>query len=238
MTLIECEQLTREYRKGENNHPPARRARPRRARRRLPRAHGPQRQRQDDAAQPHRRHRLAHERVARDRRHRHRDAEPQQARGVAVAHVGYVFQLYNLVPVLTAYENVELPLLLHPLSRRERHERSRGPRAVGIADRARPLPAPALGRAGAARRHRAGDRDRPRDPRRRRADGRPRQALGPRGDEAAAAAQRELGKTIIMVTHDPHTTDYASARCTSTRAGSSRAGRSSDRPGPSRRCAA
>jgi len=38
-------------------------------------------------------------------------------------HVGYVFQLYNLVPVLTAYENVELPLLLRRLSRRERHAR-------------------------------------------------------------------------------------------------------------------
>ena len=37
--------------------------------------------------------------------------------------VGFIFQLYNLVPVLTAYENVELPLLLHPLDRRARHRR-------------------------------------------------------------------------------------------------------------------
>lgn len=51
-------------------------------------------------------------------------------------HIGYVFQLYNLVPVLTAYENVELPLLLHRLSRRERHERvSAALGLVGVADR-------------------------------------------------------------------------------------------------------
>jgi putative ABC transport system ATP-binding protein len=37
--------------------------------------------------------------------------------------VGYIFQLYNLVPVLTAYENVELPLLLHPIGSAERHRR-------------------------------------------------------------------------------------------------------------------
>ena len=50
--------------------------------------------------------------------------------------VGYVFQLYNLVPVLTAYENVELPLLLHGLSRKERHRRvAAALDLVGIADR-------------------------------------------------------------------------------------------------------
>ncbi|MBU6313309.1 MAG: ABC transporter ATP-binding protein, partial [Actinomycetales bacterium] len=51
-------------------------------------------------------------------------------------HVGYVFQLYNLVPVLTAYENVELPLLLHRMSSRERHEKvAAALELVGIADR-------------------------------------------------------------------------------------------------------
>src|SRR5687767_4123044 len=39
------------------------------------------------------------------------------------AQVGYIFQLYHLVPVLTAYENIELPLLLQPLGRAERHTR-------------------------------------------------------------------------------------------------------------------
>jgi len=51
-------------------------------------------------------------------------------------HVGIVFQLYNLVPVLTAYENVELPLLLHAWSRRERHRRvTTALEQVGIAHR-------------------------------------------------------------------------------------------------------
>jgi putative ABC transport system ATP-binding protein len=55
--------------------------------------------------------------------------------------VGYVFQSPNLVPVLTAYENVELPLGLFPLSRAERHRRvALALEAVGLSDRADHLP--------------------------------------------------------------------------------------------------
>ena len=55
--------------------------------------------------------------------------------------IGYIFQLYHLIPVLTAYENVELPLLILPLSRKERHERvSKAMEMVGIADRASHYP--------------------------------------------------------------------------------------------------
>ena len=50
--------------------------------------------------------------------------------------IGYIFQLYNLVPVLTAYENVELPLLLQDLSGKERHKKvAAALELVGIADR-------------------------------------------------------------------------------------------------------
>ena len=55
--------------------------------------------------------------------------------------VGYVFQLYNLVPVLTAYENVELPLLLRSISRAERHQKvAAALDLVGIADRSAHYP--------------------------------------------------------------------------------------------------
>jgi len=51
-------------------------------------------------------------------------------------HVGFIFQLYNLLPVLTAYQNVELPLLLTPLSRKERREHvATALHTVGLADR-------------------------------------------------------------------------------------------------------
>ena len=51
-------------------------------------------------------------------------------------HVGYIFQLYNLVPVLTAYENVELPLLLHSITAPERHRRvAEALETVGLSDR-------------------------------------------------------------------------------------------------------
>lgn len=126
------------------------------------------------------------------------------------AHVGYVFQLYNLVPVLTAYENVELPLLLHSLSRRERHERiTEALERVGIADRHAHYPRQLSGgqeqRVAIARAivtdpdiivadEPTGDLDKP------------------SARAVMSLLQRlntELGKTIIMVTHDPKTTEYA-----------------------------
>jgi putative ABC transport system ATP-binding protein len=56
-------------------------------------------------------------------------------------HVGFVFQTFNLIPVLTALENVELPLLLTPLSRRERREQARfALEIVGLADRMKHRP--------------------------------------------------------------------------------------------------
>jgi putative ABC transport system ATP-binding protein len=57
------------------------------------------------------------------------------------AHVGYIFQTHNLIPVLTAYENVELPLLLLPMSRGERRERVEvALEAVDLSDRADHFP--------------------------------------------------------------------------------------------------
>lgn len=117
--------------------------------------------------------------------------------------VGYIFQLYNLVPVLTAYENVELPLLLHPMSKRERHERvSTAMQLVGIADRHDHYPRQLSG----------GQEQRVAIARAIVTDPRIIVADEPTGDldaESAAAIMRllgqlssELGKTLIMVTHD------------------------------------
>lgn len=125
-------------------------------------------------------------------------------------HVGYVFQLYNLVPVLTAYENVELPLLLHPLTRAERHRRvSRALEMVGIADRHNHFPRQLSG----------GQEQRVAIARAIVAEPNIIVADEPTGDLDKASAhavmrllQRlntELGVTIIMVTHDPHTTEFA-----------------------------
>ena len=97
---------------------------PRRPRGRLPRADGAVGLRQDDAAQPDRRPRHA------DRGHRSTvggDRIDKLSGGKLSAwrarHVGFVFQLYNLLPVLTAARNVELPLLLTKLSKAERRKR-------------------------------------------------------------------------------------------------------------------
>jgi putative ABC transport system ATP-binding protein len=125
-------------------------------------------------------------------------------------HIGFVFQLYNLLPVLTAERNVELPLLLTSLSKSERRKRAAiALKIVGLADRAKHYPRQLSGgqeqRVGIARAivtdptlllcdEPTGDLDRK------------------AGDEILELLQtlnREHGKTIVMVTHDPHAADRA-----------------------------
>ncbi len=124
--------------------------------------------------------------------------------------IGFIFQSYNLMPVLNAVENVELPLLLTKVPSSERRKRAETAlRVVGLEDRKGPLPAPALRRPGAARGDRAGHRHRPD----------PLVADEPTGDLDRKSADeilgileqlnRELGKTIVMVTHDPAAAERA-----------------------------
>lgn len=125
-------------------------------------------------------------------------------------YIGYVFQLYNLIPVLTAYENVEVPLLLHKLSKRERHERvSAALELAGIANRHDHYPRQLSG----------GQEQRVAIARAIVTDPQIIVADEPTGDldrESAAAIMsllqrlnRELGRTLIMVTHDEKTTRFA-----------------------------
>jgi putative ABC transport system ATP-binding protein len=125
-------------------------------------------------------------------------------------HVGYVFQLYNLAPVLTAYENVELPLLLHDLTRVERHTKvDAALRLVGIANRHDHFPRQLSG----------GQEQRVAIARAIVADPTMIVADEPTGDldgESAAGIMEllkrlnaEMGKTILMVTHDPKTAAHA-----------------------------
>ncbi|MCA8925974.1 MAG: ABC transporter ATP-binding protein [Planctomycetes bacterium] len=124
--------------------------------------------------------------------------------------VGYVFQLYHLVPVLTAYENVELPLLLHDLSRKERHRRTALTlELVGLADRHDHYPRQL---SGGQEQRVAIARALVTDPQLILAD----EPTGDLDAEAAkgimtllAALHRDLGKTLVMVTHDPKTATFA-----------------------------
>ncbi|MBI1292756.1 ATP-binding cassette domain-containing protein [bacterium] len=124
--------------------------------------------------------------------------------------VGYIFQLYNLIPLLTAYENVELPTLLLPISRTERHRLvSAALELVGIANRHDHYPRQLSG----------GQEQRVAIARAIVTEPRILVADEPTGDLDKSSAHeilslmqrltRELGSTLIMVTHDPHATEYA-----------------------------
>jgi putative ABC transport system ATP-binding protein len=127
--------------------------------------------------------------------------------------VGYVFQQANLVPVLTAYENVELPLGLLRLSAAERHQRvALALDAVGLGDRATHLPKQL---SGGQEQRVAIARAIVSDPRILVAD----EPTGNLDHESAEAVlvllqrlNRERGKTIVMVTHDPHAAGYGTRR--------------------------
>jgi putative ABC transport system ATP-binding protein len=125
-------------------------------------------------------------------------------------HIGFVFQTFNLIPVLTAFENVELPLLLTRLARAERRRRVQTAlRLVGLEDRAEHYPRQLSGgqeqRVAIARAFVA-------DPTLLLAD-------EPTGDLDAHSAEevleifarlnRELGKTVLLVTHDARAARHA-----------------------------
>jgi putative ABC transport system ATP-binding protein len=125
-------------------------------------------------------------------------------------HVGFIFQLYNLLPVLTAYQNVELPLLLAPLTRKERVEHvALALETVGLADRMDHYPSQL---SGGQQQRVAIARAIVTDPSFLLAD-------EPTGDLDAKSAREILdlmsalhvrhGKAIVMVTHDPHAAERA-----------------------------
>jgi putative ABC transport system ATP-binding protein len=124
--------------------------------------------------------------------------------------VGFIFQFYNLIPVLTAYENVELPLLLTSLSRRQRRDHVEAVLSVvGLADRMDHYPSQLSG----------GQQQRVAIARAIVTDPEILVADEPTGDLDRASAEEilqlmdrlvhELNKTIIMVTHDPRAAEKA-----------------------------
>jgi putative ABC transport system ATP-binding protein len=125
--------------------------------------------------------------------------------------IGYIFQLYNLIPVLTALENVELPLLLVKMSGAERKKRAAAAlELVGLGDRLKHYPRQLSG----------GQEQRVAIARALVSDPKVLLADEPTGDLDRKSAEdvlqllerlnREFKKTIVMVTHDPHSAERAS----------------------------
>ena len=125
--------------------------------------------------------------------------------------VGFVFQSFNLIPVLTAFENVELPLLLTRLSAKQRREQVRlALELTGLADRQKHLPRQLSG----------GQEQRVAIARALVTDPKLIVADEPTGNLDSQSAQdvltilqmlsRQVGKTVIMVTHDPKAAGYGS----------------------------
>ena len=124
--------------------------------------------------------------------------------------VGFIFQFYNLIPVLTALENVELPLLLESLSKKQRRERAlTALKVVGLSDRAQHYPRQLSG----------GQEQRVAIARAIVSDPKILVADEPTGDLDAKSAEeiltlmetlnRDFKKTILMVTHDPRAAERA-----------------------------
>ena len=125
--------------------------------------------------------------------------------------IGFIFQFYNLMPMLNAARNVELPLLLTKLGRKERIKRvAAALELVGLADRAKHMPSEMSG----------GQQQRVAIARAIVSDARLILCDEPTGDldrntaddilEILQLLNREFGKTIVMVTHDPAAARYAS----------------------------
>ncbi len=139
------------------------------------------------------------------------DLSETQLAAWRATHVGFIFQFYNLIPVLTAFENVELPLVLTDLSRRQRREHAHTVlRLVSLEDRLDHYPRQL---SGGQQQRVAIARALVTDPTLLAAD-------EPTGDLDRVSAEdvlvllerlsRDLGKTIIMVTHDPRAARRAS----------------------------
>jgi putative ABC transport system ATP-binding protein len=138
------------------------------------------------------------------------DLEEPELADWRAAHVGFIFQFYNLIPVLTAFENVELPLLLTSLSRRERREHAVAALSVvSLEDRMDHYPSQLSG----------GQQQRVAIARAIVSDPSILVADEPTGDLDRVSAgevlslmgrlNSEFGKTIIMVTHDPRAAEKA-----------------------------